>query len=176
MTKSTVVFSHGQDSEPWGTKALALAEVARELGFPMESVDYRDSNDPEVRVKRLLEFCNQRTGPFILVGSSLGGHVAGTVSALIPTRGLFFLAPAFYMHGYEQYTPQPAKCPITIVHGWGDDVVPVANSIRFGGEHRVTLHIVDGGHRLTENISQLCQYFRLFLLELESSSDLAGTR
>lgn len=176
MTKSTVVFSHGQDGEPWGTKILALAEVARELGFAVESVDYRDSSDPQVRVERLLQFCQQRPGPFILVGSSLGGHVAGTVSALVSTQGLFFLAPAFYMHGYEEYTPQPAQCPITIVHGWGDDVVPVVNSIRFGDEYRATLHIVNGGHRLTENLSQLRQYFRLFLLELESASDRAGTR
>ena len=176
MTKGTVVFSHGQDGEPWGTKVLAMAQVARELGFAVESVDYRDSNDPQVRIKRLLDFCQERGGPFILVGSSLGGHVAGTVSSLVPTLGLFFLAPAFYMHGYEEYTPQPAQCPITIVHGWGDDIVPVVNSIRFADEHRATLHIVNDGHGLTESTPRLCQYFRLFLLELESASDSAGTR
>jgi surfactin synthase thioesterase subunit len=166
LSKATIIFSHGSDSEPWGNKILAMAEVARELGFAVESVDYRDSNDPAVRVQKLLAFCSERSGPFILVGSSLGGHVAAAVSSQVATIGLFVLAPAFYMRGFEQYTPQPAACPIAIVHGWRDEIVPVENSIRFGQEHRVTLHIVDGDHRLQENIVQICQYFRLFLQAL----------
>jgi pimeloyl-ACP methyl ester carboxylesterase len=166
VSKATVIFSHGSDSEPWGNKILAMAEVARELGFPVESVDYRDSNDPAVRVQKLLAFCAERTGPFVLVGSSLGGHVAAAVSSQAPTLGMFVLAPAFYMRGFEQYTPKPAACPITIVHGWRDDIVPVENSIRFGQEYRATLHIVDGDHRLQEAIQQICHYFRLFLQTL----------
>ena len=41
MSKRYVVFSHGQDSGPWGTKITALAETARAEGYEVESVDYR---------------------------------------------------------------------------------------------------------------------------------------
>jgi fermentation-respiration switch protein FrsA (DUF1100 family) len=51
--------------------------------------------------------------------------------------GVFVLAPAFFMPGYEQYTPQPPPgCPVTIVHGWNDTVVPPENSVRYARQHR----------------------------------------
>jgi hypothetical protein len=49
------------------------------------------------------------------------------------------------------------------VHGWGDDIVPVENSIRFAGQCTATLHVVNGDHRLTENIDDINAYLRLFL-------------
>jgi hypothetical protein len=57
MTERYVVFSHGQESEPWGSKIAAMAEIAREEGFHVESVDYRGIDDPQARVTRLLAFC-----------------------------------------------------------------------------------------------------------------------
>ena len=45
--------------------------------------------------------------------------------------GLFVLAPAFYMTGYEAYTPQDVDCATVIVHGWRDDIVAADNSIRW---------------------------------------------
>ena len=163
MSEQYIVFSHGQDSEPWGGKIVAMAEVARRHGLQVESVDYRGIADPALRVAKLLEFCRTLPGELLLVGSSLGAHVATAVSTQVPTRGLFLLAPAFFMPGYEQYTPQPAACPITIVHGWNDDVVPVANSVRFAGQYKCTLHVLDSDHRLTASIADICQYLDLFL-------------
>ena len=160
---SYIVFSHGQDGEPWGSKIVAMAEVARRHGLEVESVDYRGIADPAARVTKLLEFGKTLSGELLLVGSSLGAHVAAAVSTQVPTRGLFLLAPAFFMPGYEQYTPTPARCPITIVHGWRDDVVPVENSIRFGKLHRATLHIIDSDHRLTADIDKVCEYLDAFL-------------
>ena len=135
MTQGHVIFSHGQGSGPWGSKIMAMAEVARAEGFTVESVDYQRIDDPATRVARLREFCRELGVAPILVGSRLGGHVATAVSREVGARGLFLLAPAFYMPGYEQYTPQPAQCPIDIVHGWRDDVVPVQNSVRYAREH-----------------------------------------
>ncbi len=166
MTETYVVFSHGQGSGPWGSKITAMAEVARTLGFRVESVDYRHIDDPVERVERLLEYGRGLSAPPVLVGSSLGGHVATAASVRLRARGLFLLAPAFYMPGYEQYTPQPPQCPIEIVHGWGDDVVPVENSIRWAREHRADLHILDGDHRLQENIPQIGALFAEFLRRL----------
>ncbi|HWK75933.1 MAG TPA: alpha/beta hydrolase [Povalibacter sp.] len=163
MTQQYIVFSHGQDGEPWGSKIVAMAEVARRHGLQVESVDYRGMADPLARVAKLLAFCKELPGSLLLVGSSMGGHVAAAVSTQVPMRGLFLLAPAFYMPGYEQYTPQAPSCPVEIVHGWNDDIVPAQNSIRFAQQYRATLHLLDSDHRLTASIGDICQLFDLFL-------------
>lgn len=163
MSSQYIVFSHGKDSEPWGVKILAMAEVARRHGLTVESVDYRDSNDPVVRVQRLLQTCRGLPGKPILVGSSLGGYVSAAVANQVPTRGLFLLAPAFYMPGYEQFTPQGASCPTAIVHGWNDEVVPAENSIRYGRQYKSELHLLDSDHRLTANVAEVCQLLDAFL-------------
>lgn len=166
MTQPIIVFSHGQDGEPWGTKIIAMADVARGAGYRVESVDYRGMDDPAARVAKLLEFCETLPSAPVLVGSSMGGHVATAVSVSVGARGLFLLAPAFYMPGYEQFTPKPPPCPITIVHGWNDDIVPVDNSIRYAREHRCRLHILDSDHRLTANIRDIDDYLAQFLARL----------
>ena len=76
---------------------------------------------------------------------------------------VFVLAPAYYMPGFEALTPPAPKVPLCIVHGWGDDVVPVENSIRYAGECRATLHVVDGDHRLTANIDEICYLLARFI-------------
>ena len=174
MSDRTVIFSHGQDGEPWGAKIVAMAEVAATLGFGVESVDYRGLGDPLERVEKLLDFCRNRPGPKVLVGSSLGGYVSAAVSKAVEPLGMFLLAPAFYMPGYEQYTPVPAGCPIAIVHGWRDDVVPVENSIRFARNYRATLHVIDSDHRLTDGVQEIVEYLRHFLNRL-STRQLAAS-
>ncbi len=171
MTQPSIVFSHGQDGEPWGTKIVAMADVARKAGFSVESVDYRGMADPAVRVAALLAFCTTLPGPPVLVGSSLGGHVATAVSKAVNAYGLFLLAPAFYMPGFEQFTPTPAACPMTIVHGWSDDIVPVENSIRYAREHRARLHVIDSDHRMTANIGDITQYLAQFLAQLQAQAE-----
>jgi alpha/beta superfamily hydrolase len=165
MSEPYIVFSHGLDGTRWGTKIVAMAEVARRYQLQIESVDYVNL-DTGARIQRLLEVCEQLSGPFILVGSSLGAHVATTVSTRVPTRGLFLIAPAFFMPGFEQYTPAPPDCPVTIVHGWNDDVVPPDNSIRFARQHRSALHLIDGDHRLHGNVDEVCELLDRFLKRL----------
>ena len=162
-----VVFSHGKESGPWGNKISALAEVARDEGYEVESVDYRGIDDPRERVTRLLAFCRDFQGRLVLVGSSMGGHVCTAGSRLLRAEGLFLLAPAFYVPGYEELTPPPPDCPITIVHGWHDDVVPVGNSIRFARRYGATLHVVDSDHRLQDRIGDLLVFFEHFLVRLD---------
>jgi alpha/beta superfamily hydrolase len=163
MSERLIVFSHGQDGEPWGAKIVAMAEIARKAGYRAESVDYRGIADPARRVDKLLDYCKQQQSTPVLVGSSLGGHVATAVSQEVNARGLFLLAPAFYMPGYEQHTPVPAACPVAIVHGWRDDVVPIENSIRYAREYRATLHAIDSDHRLSANVRDVTHYLQLFL-------------
>ena len=93
----------------------------------------------------------------------MGGHVATAAAERLGAAGLFVLAPAYFMEGYEQLTPEPPSMPICIVHGWHDDVVPVDNSIRFARRCSATLNIVDGDHRLTDNIDEINAYLRQFI-------------
>lgn len=163
MSSRCIVFSHGQDGEPWGEKIVAMAQVARRHGLRVESVDYRGIADPAAWVSKLLEYCRGLPGEPLLVGSSLGAHVATAASTQVAASGLFLLAPAFFMPGYEQHTPTPAPCPVVIVHGWHDDIVPVENSVRFARQYRCTLHVIDSDHRLTANIAEVCEYLEGFL-------------
>lgn len=162
-----VVFSHGKESGPWGTKIAALADIARAEGYEVESVDYRGIDDPHARVTRLLAYCRDFQGRLVLVGSSMGGHVSTAGSRLLRTAGLFLLAPAFYVPGFEDVTPEPADCPVTIVHGWRDDVVPVENSIRFARQHGASLHLLDTDHRMQDKIREIGYYFEYFLITLD---------
>ena len=160
---TTIVFSHGQESGPWGTKIRAMAELAKGLGCEVESIDYQGIADPTERVNKCIRECARVEAPLILVGSSMGGHVATAAAEKLGAAGLFVLAPAYFMGGYEELTPEPPSIPICIVHGWHDDVVPVDNSIRFARRCAATLHIVDGDHRLTANIEEINGYLKQFV-------------
>jgi len=163
VSPGTVVFSHGKESGPWGSKIASMAEVVRDLGMAVESVDYRGLDDPAARVDKLVAAARAVPGPTVLVGSSMGGHVSAAAAARIDPKGLFLLAPAFYMPGFEARTPHEVVCPTVIVHGWRDDIVPVDNSIRWSREHHATLHVLDSGHRLTDQIEIIGGLLRAFL-------------
>ena len=160
---TTVVFSHGQESGPWGTKIRAMAGRAKAMGCEADSIDYQGIADPTERVQKLVAVCKEIDDTLILVGSSMGGHVATAAAGEVNAAGLFVLAPAYYMPGYEELTPAAPQMPICIVHGWRDDVVPVANSIRFAESCRAELHVLDGDHRLTANIDEINYYLQRFI-------------
>ena len=163
----TLVFSHGKESGPWGRKISAMAGLARGLGLAVESVDYRGMDDPAARVEKLVVTAARLPKPILLVGSSLGGHVCAAAAGRLRPRGVFLLAPAFYMPGYEAYTPQDVPCPASLVHGWHDDIVPVESSIRWAREHHAALHVLDSDHRLEDRIDAICVLLKGFLAELE---------
>ena len=73
---TTVIFSHGQESGPWGTKICAMADVVRGLGYQADSIDYQGIVDPTERVDKLIRECRDIDDTLILIGSSMGGHVA----------------------------------------------------------------------------------------------------
>ncbi len=169
MTMPAVYFSHGQESGPWGSKITAMAATVQKLGCRAESVDYQGMTDPSKRVDKLIAECANTEEPLVLVGSSMGGHVATAAAAQVGAVGLFVLAPAFYMPGYESLTPPAPDMPIAIVHGWNDDVVPVENSIRFAKECNASLHILDADHRLTANIDDINGLLTRFIADLGDS-------
>ncbi len=166
MTMPAVYFSHGQESGPWGSKIKSMAAAVQNLGCRAASVDYQGIADPTDRVDKLLAECANVEEPLVLVGSSMGGHVATAAAAQVGAVGLFVLAPAYYMPGYESLTPSAPAMPISIVHGWNDDVVPVENSIRFAQNCNASLHILDADHRLTDNIDDINHLLTRFIENL----------
>lgn len=162
-----VRFSHGQESGPWGAKIRAMADTVEALGCRGTSVDYRGIADPDARVAKLVAECRDAEGPLVLVGSSMGGYVATAAAGVTGAAGLFVLAPAFYLEEYG-LPPLPAPgVPLEIVHGWRDDVVPVGQSVRFAQQCRATLHVVDGDHRLSENIEEINYYLTRFIRRIQ---------
>jgi len=163
MSRMNIVFSHGQDSGPWGSKIRAMSDLAKNLGCEIQSIDYQGIADPLLRVQKLIDACRSIEGNIVLVGSSMGGYVATAAAKDVGAAGLFVLAPAYFIAGYKELTPQAPGMPHEIVHGWHDDVVPPDNSIRFARQNSATLHMVDGDHRLTKNIDEINYYLARFL-------------
>jgi alpha/beta superfamily hydrolase len=157
-----VVFAHGMESAPWGTKITALAEIARQKGFTPESPDFRHTQDFDARVQHLLSLKPQCNGRLVLAGSSMGGYVAAHACAQLKPVGLFLMAPALY---FEGYAAEPQACPIltTVVHGWKDDIVPVDRALRFARPRNADLHLLDSGHTLNDRIPALERIFAEFL-------------
>ncbi len=161
-----VFFAHGLDGTPWGSKIKRMARVAEIHGFQVESPDYTGTRDPDERVRILLERCTVNDAPLVLAGSSMGSYLSIIASQALQPTGLFLLAPAVYLPGYAVANPVPHRCPISIVHGWQDEVVPVSNAIRFARAHGSRLHLVKDGHRLLENLFFIETVFAGFLREL----------
>ena len=92
-----VIFNHGKESGPWGSKIKVLAKTAEALGFSVTSVDYQGSDDPDQRVEKLTTYIEALTENFLLVGSSMGGYVATVAAAKTKSRGLFLMAPSLLL-------------------------------------------------------------------------------
>jgi len=160
-----VCFSHGQESGPWGTKINALAPLAEQAGWRVESLDYRDLPDPAARIARLHAWCVQQTVPVVLAGSSMGAAVAAAVAHEVPVRSVFLMATAIYVPGYEALNPLPLQCPVTLVHGWRDTVIPYRNALRFALECRARYSLLDADHGLGDpaSLQRLSLLFKQFL-------------
>ncbi len=158
-----VIFSHGKESGPWGFKIRRLAEIARQQGYGVDSIDYTDLMDPELRVERLLAALEQEVDEFALVGSSMGGYVALVASETVAVKGLYLMAPALYMPGFKHQQHDSRSAHIEIVHGWSDDVIPADHSIRYARQADCTLHLISGDHALNGVIETVENLFERFL-------------
>ncbi len=161
-----VVFSHGLESGPWGTKIRRLADIARARGFEVDSLDYSDTRDPEVRVRRLVERKPASApGPVVLVGSSLGAYVAAVASEAWQPDGLFLLAPAFYIAELPVQEPVPHAGKTVVIHGWRDEIIPARAAFRYADRFKTRLHLFDDEHRLIAALPHIERLFGDFLDE-----------
>jgi acetyl esterase/lipase len=174
-----VVFSHGRESGPWGSKISALADLARSEGAEVLSVDYREdrssapdddiTDEARRRITRLLSTTLPPNRQLILVGSSLGGYVSVAAAAPLGAAGLFLLAPALSIADLPPLPPISPTCVVEVVHGWSDDVIPWHHSAEFCKRQNCALHLVPGDHRLNDALPMIAPLFVNFLLAGSSS-------
>ena len=163
IMKTLVLFAHGKESGPWGSKIRQLATIAERFGAQVLCPDYSDLSDPDERVARLLTMTLPSHDRLVLVGSSMGGYVSTVASLTLRPTALFLMAPAFYMPGYAVQTPIPGTPRVCLVFGWHDDVIPVESGFRFAQEHRAELHVLNSDHRLNSVLPELGVLFENFL-------------
>lgn len=171
MANRYVVFSHGRDSGPWGRKITALADVARSEGYEVESVDYRGIETVKGRTDKLIDVCKGLSGDLVLVGSSLGGYICTSAASMLHARGVFLMAPALYAEGLPALRERLLDCPAAVVHGWRDEAIPFEHSIRFAREYGASLHLLEGDHRLHDQLRFIKYLFEYFLIGLDFSTE-----
>ena len=174
-----VIFSHGKETGPWGTKIRRLADVARSSGWRVISVDYTAlTGQPDapagLRLQALLQLLGTGLPPhsqLALVGSSMGGWVSAQAACHVRPAGLFLLAPALGVASYPSQWPDvDSSVDIEITHGWADDVIPVQNSIAFAQRTSARLHVVADDHRLSQSLDALCISFAGFLARVKGAA------
>ena len=170
-----VIFSHGKETGPWGTKIKHLASIAQAAGWQVLSVDYAaatgQSDAPAAdRLAALLAHPVPAHTMLALVGSSMGGWVSTAACAALQPQGLFLMAPALDLPGYPAIGTSAwrAEMDVEIVHGWRDDVVSPAGSIRLAQQRRARLHLLDDDHRLGAALPEIGVLFGQFLARLRA--------
>ena len=138
------------------------------MGCVVESIDYTDTMDPDLRAERLLEVLAEEETPFVLVGSSMGGYVSLVASETINAKAVFLMAPALYMPGYEHREYNSRCSHIEIVHGWSDDVIPPEHSIRYANGADCALHLISGDHAVKGALECGAVLFQQLLCRLKA--------
>ncbi|MCK5881916.1 MAG: hypothetical protein KAG18_08565 [Sinobacterium sp.] len=155
------IFSHGKESGPLGSKIKALMKVVSDKGFGAKSIDYSHTQDPEERVKLLLD--EDIGADTVLVGSSMGGYVSSVVADKVAVKGVFLMAPAIHVEGYEYQEFGDLNTSVRIVHGINDDIIPYVNSVKFAKYQKADLFLLDSDHRLNSVLPLLEELFEGFI-------------
>ncbi|MCD9027665.1 hypothetical protein LDO26_05520 [Luteimonas sp. BDR2-5] len=174
-TRGHVILSHGFESGPDAAKVTALADAAQRLGWTHERPDYTDLDarhevgrlgDVPARVERLLRLATAAAarGPLVLAGSSLGAWISGHVSLRVPVAGLFLMAPPVRLD--PQHPLQAADVPLSVIHGWDDELIPAADVVGWTGARRGRLLLVADGHRLSAHVEASADAFAVLLASL----------
>jgi len=169
------ILSHGFESGPDATKVTALADVAERLGWTHERPDYTDLDarrdisslgDVPARLERLrgLAQAAASRGPLVLAGSSLGAYIAGRISLEVPVRGLFLMAPPTTMGPLPALDAAPV--PISIIHGWNDELIAAQLVVDWAQARRARLLMVDDAHRLSSHVEASAEAFGQLLASL----------
>jgi len=139
-----IVFLHGLETGPHGSKYQALRLMFGEVISP----DCEGVKEPQQRLAIIQQTLSDQTGPFLVVGSSAGGLMALLLQREDPrVKGLVLCAPALHTEHGDTLTAEGLPDTV-IIHGRGDDVVPIECSREFGAP----LVEVDDDHRLNDSL------------------------
>ncbi len=166
------ILSHGFESGPDATKVTALAEVAERFGWTHERPDYTDLDakreistvgDVPARLERLRALAQAAAarGPLVLAGSSLGAYISARIALDVPVRALFLMAPPLTMGPLAALEAPPV--PVSIVHGWDDELIPAMDVARWAQARRARLLMVDDSHRLAAHVPATAEAFAALL-------------
>lgn len=154
----TVIFAHGLEGRPDGTKPRAL----RDAGLEVIAPDGRGQLLAP-RIRGVEEALTTRRD-VVLVGSSYGGAAAAFVAMAHAERlsALVLLAPALVVRDTPLDRPEqvviPASLPCTIVHATSDGIIPVRVSRELVARSpHVKLVEVDDAHALRGSIPLIVQ-------------------
>lgn len=136
-----ILFLHGLESGPHGSKYQALKAVFNQVTAP----DCSGILNEEERLQIICDEIDRTEEPYLVVGSSMGGLMAMLLQQRRPQRiaAMVLCAPALHRPAAAELTYANLP-PLTVIHGDQDDVVPLDVSRRFGED----LIVVHDGHRL----------------------------
>ena len=136
--KKKVLFLHGLESQPGGTKPAFLAQHGFEVLNPLlPKNDFLESCD-------IAQQYIDEHHPDVVVGSSRGGAIA---MAIDPKGArMVLIAPAWVnFKGPSQVPPKTS-----ILHSREDDVIPFANSVDLSEKSDAILVDCGKGHRMND--------------------------
>ncbi len=155
--KPRLVFLHGLESGPYGSKYQALRGIDPEIISP-DCEGIQDIDDRMVVIRDELEGIER----MVLVGSSFGGLAALLFAEMPENRdrvaGCLLCAPAISLAkpGQLEWVPQRT----IVLQGTQDDLVPWEESAAFCQKHGLQFVKVDDDHRLSNSrplVVQLAQ-------------------
>lgn len=167
--RGQIILSHGSDSGPGATKISVLAARAEALGWHAERPDfgaddasgYASAVVPRVaRLRAAIAACD---APPVLVGSSMGAFASALVSLEAPVAALFLLATPPAIPTCAQALDLRAGVPTLLVHGWRDELCPVAGIQAFAERRRLPLLLLDDDHRLLASMDTIAVQFDVLL-------------
>lgn len=158
-----VLFLHGKESGPGGTKAKFLSKHGFTLINPALPKD-----DFEQSV-RIAQAAFDEHAPEVVVGSSRGGAVAMNINS--GNAGMVLLAPAWRNWG----AVKTVKAQTIVIHSRQDDIIPFSDSevLATGSPNAVLVEIGDD-HRLStpEPLTAMLDAVRTVSAHLPSSEDI----
>ena len=122
-----IIWAHGLWGNPNGSKVTAI----RDSGIKINSPDFNNMELGE-RVEVLDNLVSNED--VTLVGSSYGGLACALVAQKYPenVNGMLLLAPALHLPESPNDKPEklvaPTNFPITIIHSFTDEIVPISAS------------------------------------------------
>lgn len=150
-----LVFLHGLESTPYGSKYQALRAVWPTVLAP----DTQGVLDLEQRLA-IVERELAGLDDLVLVGSSFGGLVAVLFTDRHPERvhGYVLCAPALHRGHPDAVTRVPAVA--VVLHGRADDIVPIEASRVFCRRFGIELVEVEDDHVLHGSMDKMIELVR----------------